>query len=93
MLSNCILPTHFYNSLINIESIYFLSPFDTHQSHHLLGSHATCMNSLFSFFMSALHFSNLSCQAKKPVLTREKIKRNMLDKKAFLKVIKLTAFL
>ena len=51
------------------------------------------MSSLFSFFMSALRFSNLLCQAKKPVLSREKIKRNMLDKKAFLTVIKITAFL
>ena len=72
-----------YNSLINIESISFFSPPDTHQSHHLLECHAKGITSSFNSFLSALRFSNLVCQDKKIVLTREKIKRNMPDKKPF----------
>ena len=55
-----------------------------HQSHHLLGCHATGITSSFNSFLSALHFSNLVCLIKKAALTREKIKRNMLYKKAVL---------
>ena len=65
-----------------------------------IGCHAAGINSSFSYFLSALNFSNLVCQDKKAVLTREKIKRNMLDKKTFLNsfncfliVFKMTVFL
>ena len=78
-----ILLTHFYNSSINIGSVSFFSRSETHQSHHLLGCHATGINSLLIYFLNALCFSNLICLIK-AVLTRKKIKRNMLDKKAVL---------
>ena len=54
-----------------------------HQFHHLLECHATGINSSFNSFLGALLFSNLVCLVK-AVLTRQKIKRNMLDKKAVL---------
>ena len=40
----------FYNSSINIVSLSFYSSSDTHQSHHLLGCHATGINSSFNSF-------------------------------------------
>ena len=49
------------NSSINIGSISFFSSSDTYQSHHLLGCHATCINSSFNSFLSALRF----CLTKK----------------------------
>ena len=69
--------------------------YDTHQSQHLLGCYATGINSLLISLLSVLPFSNLmilikkmfylkKCKrnmlGKKAVLTREKIKRNMLHK-------------
>ena len=55
-----------------------------HQFHHLLECHATGINSSFNSFLGALHFSNLICFDKRAVLTRQKIKRNILDKKTVL---------
>ena len=69
---------------MNIGSITFFSSSDTHQSHHLLGCHATGINSSLNSFLSALRLSNLICQDKNVALTREKIKRKMLDKQAVL---------
>ena len=66
--------TLFYNSSINIGSISFFSSSDMHQTHHLLGCHATGINSSYNSFLGALRFSNLICQDKKAVLTRKKIK-------------------
>ena len=42
--------THFYNSSINIGSIYFFSYSDMHQSHHLSGYHATGIKSSLTLF-------------------------------------------
>ena len=54
-------PVHFFYNSLNIESISFFS----HQkSHHLLGYHATGINSSRIIFLSYLHFSNLICQAE-----------------------------
>ena len=64
----CILPTHFYNSLINIGSISFFSSFDTHQSHHLLECHAVNISSSLNSFLSSLRFSNLVSQAKSLII-------------------------
>ena len=49
-----------------------------------MGCLAAGINSSFNYFLSAFHFLNLVCQDKKAVVTREKIKRNMLHKKAVL---------
>ena len=65
----CILPTHFYNSLINIGSISFFSSFDTHQSHHLLECHAVNISSSLNSFLSSLRFSNLVSQVKSLIIT------------------------
>ena len=62
---------------------FFFSSSDTKKIHHLLGCHASGINSSFNSFFSALRFSNLICLTKKAVLTREKIKTNGLTK-AFL---------
>ena len=75
--------TQFYNSSINIGSISFLSSSDMHQSHHLLGFHATGINSLLKPFLSSLSFSNLICLTKKSALIRLKIKTICLTKKLF----------
>ena len=80
---NRILPTHFYNSSINIGSISFFSPSDMHQSHHLLGCHATGINSLLNSFFKFLAFSKFNMLDKKPALTREKIKTICLTKQLF----------
>ena len=60
----CILPEHFYNSSINIGSISFFSSPDIHQSHDLLGCHATGVSSSFNSYLNALIFSNLICLTK-----------------------------
>ena len=48
--------------LFNKRWIYFF--FLTHQSRHLLGYHAININSSFNYFLTSLHFSNLTFQAK-----------------------------
>ena len=54
---------HFCNLLVKIGFISFYSSPDTQKLHHLLGCHATGINSSF-IFLRALRFSNLICQAK-----------------------------
>ena len=53
-------------------SISFFSPFDMHQSHHLLEWQATDSSSSLTIFLCSLRFSNSLCLTKK--LTTEKIK-------------------
>ena len=68
-----------YNSSINVGSISFFSSSDTTNP------------TLQAFILHSSFFKfNMPGQV---VLTREKIKRNMLNKKAFLIVIKITVFL
>ena len=74
--------THFYNSSVNIGSISFFSSSDTHQSHHLLGCHATGVNPSFIFF-KCLAFFKFNMLDKKAVLIRLKIKTSCYTKKLF----------
>ena len=62
----------------------------THQSHYLFGCHARSINSSLIFF-KYLTFFKFSMLDNKAVLNREKTKTNILDKKAFLIVVKITA--
>ena len=52
----CILRKHFYNSSINIGSIFFSSSSGMRQSHHLLGGYATGINFSFNSFLSSSRF-------------------------------------
>ena len=74
---NHILPTHNENIFatpanfyifptlsVKIGSISIFLSSGKHQSYHLVGCHATVINSLLISFWSALHFSNLLGQTK-----------------------------
>ena len=82
--------THFYNSSINMGSVCFFSLSDTQQSHHLLGCHATRINSSSNFFLS---FSNLICLTKTLSWLEKKLKQFAWKKSFFLIVIKITVFI
>ena len=50
---------HFYNPSVKIGFISFISSSDTKKFHHLLGYHATGINSSFNYFFKCFAFSNL----------------------------------
>ena len=55
---------HWKHYSIKIGSISFLSTSDMQKFHHLLGCHSVGINSSLIFYLSALRFLNLLCQAK-----------------------------
>ena len=84
-----IFDSHFYNSSMNIGSIYFFLSSDMHQSHHLFDATLQALILHLIFFFKCFGFFKFSMFDKKSVLTREKIKRNMLHKNAVLATVKI----
>ena len=70
---------HFYNPSVKIGSIPFFLSSDLQEFHHLLGRHATGINSSLIFF-KCFAFFKLSMLDKNVVLIRLKIKAIYLKK-------------